>query len=533
MKRTHLVVASIVVLTACCGQTGLGQEKLPAQPQVSKAEDQDNLPFVLVPETDGHWKRVEYYIERNPQADYRQASESAREAFRDLKYGLRIHWGVYALRNFGGEASWPLVRSMNFEQKQAYQQLYRKFNPKDFNAEAWMQMFKRNGLKMFAFTTKHHDGFSMYDTRTRVKQRVNWTAPGGPRLESCDVAYSIMETPFRRDIVKELCDAARQYDIKIDLYFSHPDWYDADFRPYIWHPVPTPDAQTHSAEFGKGVMGGPDGALAGGPHWLGPDKTAEETERMLRRHREQLTELLTRYGKIDMVCLDMWMGPNVWPQMREDLKILRRIQPDVMFRARGIGNYGDYYTPEGFVPGAKENTRMPWMVIHPLGGGFSYVMNDRYRGGDWIVSNLVDAVAKGGNFMPAIGPDANGLFDPKAIEALEYAGTWLKVNGQAIYATRPRDGDVWKEGNDVRFTRSKDNKNVYAICLKWPGKTLTLKSVRPAEGAAITMLGVAEPLKWKHASGAGLQIEIPDPLQDEKSRPCQCAWALRITPVQP
>ena len=529
MKRTHLVVASIVVLTACCGQTGLGQEKLPAQPQVSKAEDQDNLPFVLVPETDGHWKRVEYYIERNPQADYRQASESAREAFRDLKYGLRIHWGVYALRNFGGEASWPLVRSMNFEQKQAYQQLYRKFNPKDFNAEAWMQMFKRNGLKMFAFTTKHHDGFSMYDTRTRVKQRVNWTAPGGPRLESCDVAYSIMETPFRRDIVKELCDAARQYDIKIDLYFSHPDWYDADFRPYIWHPVPTPDAQTHSAEFGKGVMGGPDGALAGGPHWLGPDKTAEETERMLQRHREQLTELLTRYGKIDMVCLDMWMGPNVWPQMRETMKMLRRIQPDVMFRARGIGNYGDYYTPEGFVPGAKENTRMPWMVIYPLGdGAYSYVNNAKYRGGDWIVSNLVDAVAKGGNFMPAIGPDASGLFDPKAIEALEYAGTWLKVNGEAIYATRPRDGGLWKEGNDIRFTRSKDNRTVYAICLKWPGEQLVLTSVRAAEGSEIRLLGFEKPMPWRQ-DAKGLTIEMPESLQSEAARPCQQAYSFKIT----
>ena len=130
-------------------------------------------------------------------------------------------------------------------------------------------------------------------------------------------------------------------------------------------------------------------------------------------------------------------------------------------------------------------------------------------------------------------PMPNGKFDPKAIERLEYVGDWLKVNGEAIYATRPREGDLWKEGNDIRFTRSKDNRTVYALCLKWPGKMLTLKSVRPAEGAAITMLGVADSLKWKHASGAGLQIEIPDPLQDEKSRPCRCAWVLRITPAQP
>ena len=85
-----------------------------------------------------------------------------------------------------------------------------------------MDAFKESGMKMFAFTTKHHEGFSMFDTRTRVKNRANWTAAGGPKIESCDLAYSIMETPFRRDIVKKLCDAAHKRDIKIDLYFSHP-----------------------------------------------------------------------------------------------------------------------------------------------------------------------------------------------------------------------------------------------------------------------------------------------------------------------
>ena len=105
---------------------------------------------------------------------------------------------------------------------------------------------------------------------------------------------------------------------------------------------------------------------------MSPDPTPAEEIRMLERHRTQLTELLTNYGKIDMMCLDMWLGGKVWPQMRETMLELRKIQPDVMFRARGIGNYGDYYTPEGFVPGSKENTDMPWFVIYPLGRGFSY-----------------------------------------------------------------------------------------------------------------------------------------------------------------
>ena len=162
---------------------------------------------------------------------------------------------------------------------------------------------------------------------------------------------------------------------------------------------------------------------------------------MMARHRAQLTELLTHYGKIDTVCLDQWLGPAVWPQLRETIKQLRKLQPEVMFRARGIGNYGDYYTPEGFVPGSKENTAMPWMVIYQLGGMWSYQPDAaKYKGAIWIVTNLVDVVAKGGNFMVGIGPDARGRFHPKAVEALETTGAWLRLNGEAIYRYTPAPG---------------------------------------------------------------------------------------------
>ena len=164
-----------------------------------------------------------------------------------MKFGVRIHWGIYSIWHRGAE-SWPYL-PMSLPDRQTYNSLYKTWNPAAFDAESWMDDFHESGLKMFAFTTKHHEGFSMFDTKTRVKSRANWTAPGGPRLESCDLAYSIMETPFRRDIVKELCDAAHKRDIKIDLYFSHPDWYDADFRPYVAHPLQIPSsAQWMSAE---------------------------------------------------------------------------------------------------------------------------------------------------------------------------------------------------------------------------------------------------------------------------------------------
>jgi alpha-L-fucosidase len=476
----------------------------------------------FLPKTDTHYRQVESYVEEVPVPEYRWASEKAYEDFRDIKYGVRLHWGPYSIKGDPKE-SWPFLE-MSFPERQRYQELYKTWNPRGFNADEWMNLFSAGGMKMFAFTSKHHDGFSMYHTGTRVRRRTNWTAPGGPAMESCDLAYSIAETPFRRDVVKELCDAARKRNIKIDLYFSHPDWYDADFRPYIYHPLQVPssniltrDFETAQKRLGKLLV-------------TVPDPTPEEVDRMVARHRAQLTELLTRYGKIDMLCLDMWLGPKIWPRIRETVLHLRKLQPDVMLRARGIGNYGDYYTPEGFVPGRSGNTDTPWFVIYPLGSSFSYEpISGNYKGAAWIVRNLVDSVAKGGNFMVGIGPDGDGRFHPTAISQLKEVGDWLKVNGAGIYSTRERAGELWSEGADLRFTRTKDNKTVYAFTLKWPGDKLLLRSVRPAKGSAIRMLGMSEPLKWS-VSGDAVEVQLPPGMQDESRRPCHFAWAFQIRP---
>lgn len=140
------------------------------------------------------------------------------------------------------------------------------------------------------------------------------------------------------------------------------------------------------------------------------------------------------------------------------MKNLRKIQPDVMFRTRGIGNYGDYYTPVWFIPGDRSNTCMPWFVIYPCGKWFSYIKNDQFKDTNWIINNQTDIVAKGANFMIGIG--AHGRFDPQLITVIKQAGAWLKVNGEAIYATRPRDSELWKEGDTIRYTRTKDKQTV-------------------------------------------------------------------------
>ncbi len=474
-----------------------------------------------LPVSDVHYKQVKSYVENTPVPEYHWASERAYEDFLDMKFGIRLHWGIYSVRGFLHE-SWPFLNLSN-EERQAYNSLYKTWNPSGFNADEWVSFFAESGAKMFSFTSKHHEGFSMFDTRTRVRSRVNWTAPGGPAIEECDLAYSIMETPFKTDVVKELCDAAHKHRLKIDLYFSHPDWYDADFRPYAYHPLQTAASMTADTDNLR------ERIKSGNHFTVAPEPSSVELMRMMARHRAQLAELLSNYGKIDMIGLDQWLGPAVWPQLRETIMYLRTIQPDVMFRARGIGNYGDYYTPEGFVPGSKENTDVPWFVIYPLGRSFSYDPDAaQYKGSRWIVQNLVDIVAKGGNFMVGIGPDGNGEFHPEAYRQLRAVGRWLKINSEAIYATRAREGALWSEGETIRFTRTKDKRFVYAITTEWQGKTLMLGKVKPRSGSAVFMLGYPEPLEWTQGSDDRIRVAIPDNLQDASHRPCEFAWTFKI-----
>lgn len=444
------------------------------------------------------WHDLQGGFPKTVEPGYRHAPQEALEAWKDQKFGIRIHWGLYCL--MGSDASWCLPHSSR-EFQNIYNTLYEFFNPSEYDPDSWMDLFQQAGARFFTFTTKHHEGFCMWPTETVVKSirraphGLSFTPKHQPNYQDCLIHYSVMDTPYKKDIVGPLIKAARRRGVGVGLYFSHVDWHDPAFA---WDPY----------------------NIYYDPKFT-PQSDPKRWQKFIDQERKQLTELMTWYGPIDLLSLDIAWPAAASKQIAELAMMVRELQPNVLMRHRGIGPYGDYYTPEREVPGGFSKGN--WMVIYPGGQAFSYLPTDVYKPKEWVLESLIDIVAKGGNFEVGYGPMPNGTWPQETVERLTYVGDWLKVNGEAIYATRA--WKVYKQGKDVRFTRSKDSRHLYAVSLKWPGNKFVVDSVRAVPGSSVLMLGVEKPLRWQQQANS-VAIDIPPEVAANK--PCRQAFVFKI-----
>jgi len=480
--------------------------------------------------------------------NYSHVPAEAIERFKDLKFGIRIHWGVYSMNasnpswslwppkgqlgnaDYGNydqdfyqkfasgefqkpEPGYPSLGMSNkkyIEYLKRYCTFYQTFNPKNYDPNKWAELFSGAGFQFAVLTAKHHDGFSMFDTKTWVNALKKVEEKAETTYRPVINHYSIMDTPYQKDIIQAFIQAMRAKGIAVGLYFSNPDWMDYDGR------------------FAQGNL------FRDSTYTRQNDP--EGWKRFLLRHREQLNELTSNYGKIDILSLDHGLPRNAWPEFKETLRIVRRNQPEIMIRHRGIGDWGDYFSPEGWYPKSyydvRINNKRPWTVIGSTGlhPGYSWPQDQKYPSVEKLVENLITIVSVGGNYQLGFGPSPYGTFDEGAVQLMNKIGTWLQVNGKAIYDTRARE--VYREGEFIRFTRSKNNTVVYAICTEWPGEQLVLHSVRAQDNSKIFLLGSIVSLAW-HQDDAGLVIEVPEQLQEPKNRPCDYAYTFKIRQKEP
>lgn len=457
-------------------------------------------------------EREESYVpEKNPLV------QSKLSQWQDYKLGLLVTWGTYS--QWGIVESWSLCgedegwcqrrgpyADMYDKYKQAYENLKFTFNPVNFDPDRWANAACEAGMRYVIFTTKHHDGFCMFDTKTT------------------DYKITSQESAFhgnpRSNIAREIFDAFRKKGLVAGVYFSKPDWHSPD---YWWPYFPTPDRHVN----------------------YDPARYPERWKQFKDYTYNQLEELMTAYGPIDILWFDgAWVRPlsnmpkefeswgkkNNWDQgidMGRITTMARRHQPGVLVVDRWVnGQYEDYLTPENKVP--EKALNVPWESCITMATSWSYVKTDKYKSVRELVQLLVGVVAKGGNLLLNIGPSPEGEWAPDAYDRLKGMAAWMKVNNEAIYETRAIA--PFKEGK-VCLTQKKDGGAVYAIYLpagneNRPPGTIELRSLQPATGARVTLLGYPGELTWK-PEGNGVVIEIPESIQ--QSPPCEHAWAIKIS----
>ncbi len=437
------------------------------------------------------------------------------EQWQDLKFGLFMHWGTYS--QWGIVESWSLCpedegwtqrrgpyANNYFNYKNAYENLQTTFNPIRFNPEKWATAAKEAGMKYMVFTTKHHDGFCMFDTKQTDY-----------KITSSKSSFS--SNP-RSNVAKEIFNAFRNEGFLTGAYFSKPDWHNEN---YWWPYFPPKDRNVN----------------------YDPKKYPERWNAFKDFTYTQIKELMSEYGKMDILWLDGgWVRPLStvdtsveWQKgikddqdidMKKIATMARSYNPGMLVVDRSVsGIFENYTTPEQEVP--ETPLSYPWETCMTMGNSWSYVPNDTYKTSRQLIHLLVKIVSRGGNFLLNIGPGPNGDFDPVAYERLKDIGDWMKMNSSGIYNSKPI---VPYSSGNIFFTKNKSDQTVYAFYLaaeneKILPKTVTVRNFLPAKGAKISIFGATGNLKWK-VSGNDLLVTVPKTIQQYP--PGQFAWCFKI-----
>ncbi len=426
------------------------------------------------------------------------------EKWQDIKFGLLMHWGPYS--QWGIVESWSICaedegwcvrKSDNYtEYKKEYEGLKKTFNPELFNPDKWAQAAKDAGMKYVVFTTKHHDGFSMFDTK-----QTNY------KVTDNECAFS--SNP-KSNIAKEIFNSFRNEGFLTGAYFSKPDWHNEN---YWWPNFATPDRNAN----------------------YDIKKYPDRWKKYVDFTHNQIMELMTDYGRMDILWLDGgWVAKLTDEEIKKHIispdykfsriqsqdidmpglvKKAREKQPGLIVVDRAVeGPYQNYLTPENQVPGKL--LPYPWESCMILGGGWSYAFNAKYKTPFEVINLLTDIVSKGGNLLLNIAPSPKGTWDNGAYETLKGVGEWMKINGEAIYNSRPYE--PYREGS-VCFTQNKDGKTIYAICLTG-GKEKQIPNelkipIRNFNNINVTILGFNNKLNWKKNNNCIL-VTIPQSVKN-------------------
>lgn len=420
------------------------------------------------------------------------------ENWQDLKFGLFMHWGTYS--QWGVVESWSLCPEDEswtqrkpehgksyYEYVKNYENLQTTFNPTQFNPQKWADAAKKAGMKYVVFTTKHHDGFAMFDT------------------QQSDYKITSSKTPFSKnpkaDVVKEVFNTFRNDGFKIGAYFSKPDWHSDD---YWWSYFPPKDRNVN----------------------YDPKKYPERWNNFKNFTFNQLNEITSNYGKVDILWLDGgWVrpfytiDPNVeWQRtikVEQDIDMdkigtmARKNQPGIIIVDRTVpGKWENYVTPEQAAP--EQALSIPWESCITMGDSFSYVPNDNYKSSQKIIETLVKIISRGGNYLMNIAPGPNGDYDPIVYERLNEISGWMDKNQSAVFATRSIA--PYHSGN-FYYTQSKDGKTVNIFHLDEKTNyespsTLSFAIPDNFKPKSLKILGLSGKIQWKK-TGNSIEINLP------------------------